>query len=169
MDKLIAYHGKKTSDDIIEQALSAGVIYVDFDKGEAWSNRWPRPLGCHNQKGYKVCTLHFQGYRIQAKLHRIIWIAANGVPDKVLVIDHINGEKDDNRLSNLRLTTNKGNAENRRDYSGASNPSAKITSDTAESIRAEHQLLKSYSKVANKFNVSRSLVAQIVRRELWIN
>jgi len=81
--------------------------------------------------------------------------------------DHKNRVRSDNRISNLRLVDDKGNAANRRTYTGNNNPAAKITGAIAQAIRERHQQLKSYSKVAGEFGVSRSLAAQIVRRELW--
>ncbi len=41
--------------------------------------------------------------------HRHIWQQANGVIPKGMVIHHINGNKSDNRLSNLRMVTNTQN------------------------------------------------------------
>lgn len=47
------------------------------------------------------------------QLHRLIWIYVYGsIDDKH--IDHINGNRSDNRLENLRLVTPKQNMENRR-------------------------------------------------------
>lgn len=155
-------------DDIIKKLLSEKLLQVNFETGEVLSKRWHKPLGCLNLKGYKVCMLHLNKKRIQAKIHRIIWIASHGEITSGFVIDHINGNKSDNRLCNLRLADHILNSNNRRNYKGSNNPSAKINYQIANKIRKQHVALKSYSKVANLFNLSRSLIAQIVRRELWV-
>jgi len=43
----------------------------------------------------------------------------------------------------------------------------KIKAKYLKRVRALHQKIKSYSRVASTYGVSRSLVAQIVRGELW--
>lgn len=45
-------------------------------------------------------------------VHRLIWIMVNGCIDEALVIDHINGDGRDNRISNLRLVEHSENQKN---------------------------------------------------------
>ncbi|MCW6525288.1 HNH endonuclease [Yersinia ruckeri] len=67
-------------------------------------------VGYHNNKGY-LCFWH-KGKRYTN--HRVIWEILNGkIPDG-LHIDHINGVRDDNRISNLRLVKNNKNCQNRK-------------------------------------------------------
>ena len=65
--------------------------------------------GCKNGSGYMVISINSKTYRVQ----RIVWIYMFGFIPDGFYIDHINGNKTDNRLSNLRLATNKQNQENR--------------------------------------------------------
>jgi hypothetical protein len=61
-----------------------------------------------NNGGYVCLSVDGKTY----KAHRLAWFYSFGSwPENV--VDHINGKKDDNRLSNLRDVTHRHNAQNR--------------------------------------------------------
>jgi hypothetical protein len=63
--------------------------------------------GSVNGNGYRNMVLNQKHYRA----HRLAWLYVNGeLPDKD--IDHINGDRDDNRIANLRIASRAQNLRN---------------------------------------------------------
>jgi hypothetical protein len=67
----------------------------------------------NHSEGY--CKVEFNGTKIG--YHVIIWILSTGkdIPQG-LEIDHINGNKIDNRMENMRLVTTRQNGQNRKEH-----------------------------------------------------
>ena len=60
--------------------------------------------------GYMNCSVRKYGGRRKAyQVHRFVWECFNSLIPEGKVIDHINDDKEDNRLSNLQLMTPKEN------------------------------------------------------------
>lgn len=81
---------------------------------DAMSNRWNTKYAGKeaffslSRNGYKIGRL--AGYQ-QILAHRVIWALCNGEWSNQQ-IDHINGDKIDNRIENLRSVTNQENGRN---------------------------------------------------------
>ena len=68
-----------------------------------------RPLGSLNSNGYRQIRIFRKAYLA----HRLAWVYYHGSIDENLTIDHINGNRDDNRICNLRLVTHAENQKNK--------------------------------------------------------
>jgi len=64
-------------------------------------------IGSLTEDGYRC--VKFKGR--QLKYHTVVWILANGDLSPNLVINHINGDKQDNRLENLEAVTQRVNTQ----------------------------------------------------------
>jgi HNH endonuclease len=91
------------------------------DSSPRWNSIWAgvRAFTADNGQGYRYGKLFGRHYRA----HRIIWAVAYGEwPNGH--IDHINGDRSDNRLDNLRVVTP---SENQRNQKRASNNTSGVT------------------------------------------
>ena len=67
--------------------------------------------GCRNTDGYLRINLNKKSH----VTHRLIWVYLNGEIPEGLEIDHIDGDKTNNRIDNLRLATRTQNRWNRKE------------------------------------------------------
>jgi hypothetical protein len=65
--------------------------------------------GRTHPSGHRVIRVNTTSYYA----HRLAWLYVYGSIPENLMIDHINGVRDDNRIENLRVATAKQNSENR--------------------------------------------------------
>jgi len=99
---------------MLTQALLKKLLEYDPETGVftwkvATSNRVKvgDVAGCKNPDGYIVIRIDRKHYQA----HRLSWLFVNGYFPEYQ-IDHINGVRDDNRLCNLRESTNVCNMQN---------------------------------------------------------
>lgn len=102
---------------MVEMKLTNGLVtFLDDDDFEIF-RRWKyRYSPHHNGSGYATrCKRVSPKKNITVYLHREIL----GVWEKGLQVDHINGDKLDNRKSNLRICTGVSNSYNRKKNSNS--------------------------------------------------
>ena len=106
---------KLTKED--EDYLRDNLRY-DPETGELW---WTKPLkrrqinkpaGSYDVEGYLRVEIKLPSCTLGLKCHRIAWFLHYGVWP-VGQIDHINGDKSDNRINNLRVASNQENSRNK--------------------------------------------------------
>ena len=69
-----------------------------------------KEVGTVDGSGYKVVMLTYKGEHKSYRVHRICYALCFG--DSAKIIDHINGDRQDNRISNLRAVDYRTNVAN---------------------------------------------------------
>lgn len=95
--------------------------FLEYDSGDLI---WKVDRGSQLVKGKVAGSLH-DGY-VRVRLaemggrlfaHNIIWQMFNGSIPEDMYVDHINGNRSDNRIENLRLVTKSQNGQNQKLHS----------------------------------------------------
>jgi site-specific DNA-cytosine methylase len=149
---------------VIKSAIDEGRLIADIETGKIYStvtklNKGERiELMGANCNGYRVHNISFGGVKKQCRAHQIVWIYANGIYDKEnLMIDHIDRNRSNNKLSNLRLVDAKGNMENKTPYEG------KLTQEQKDEMyllytQGDHSM----RELAEDYGMSKSRVQQLI-------
>lgn len=92
------------------------LFFYDRDTGKLF---WRTNKDNKTKEGTEACSKLKDGYlRVTIRhkaymVHRIVWIILHGeIPDGKLV-DHVDGNRENNRPNNLRLVDDSGNSRNR--------------------------------------------------------
>lgn len=162
-----------TNDELCVAIIHQKLVEINFETGQVFRIRGgyglpikPK-LVATKMNGYLAGKLSVNGCKKLIRLHRLIWIAANGVIPDGFVIDHINSIKTDNRLCNLQLLTATQNSIKTYE-DGLYNPPCKIHFEIAEKIRADYSEGEDTVRgLAEKYKISKYRISQIIRYEGW--
>lgn len=110
------------SPEVLRQLLrcepgTGSLFWLERPNEKSWNARFAGKPAFHsiNSHGYRTGAV--KGYSLKA--HRVIWAMSKGAwPEGE--IDHINGDRLDNRLDNLREVSKRQNAMNRHAAFGSS-------------------------------------------------
>ena len=143
--------------------------------GITWTQ--PERIMCHwcgTTSLYDCVRLYKGGVGKKFSVHRLV--AQHFLPDwnPGLEVNHIDGNRDNNRADNLEMCTHQRNMEHaiagglKRDY-GEKSVNAKLTNGQAEEIRVRYSPGQaSQNSLAKQYGVSRQTVSAIIRYKKYI-
>lgn len=131
-----------------------------------------------SRRDYANFTLCLESQAKTFCAHRLVWEAFNGQIPAGMQINHKNGDKRDNRLSNLEICTPSENTLHavhvlHRPWTkpphvpGTKNGRAKINEEAVQEIRRLRQLGWSQQKIADAFGIHQTGVSALLRGLTW--
>lgn len=142
---------------------------IDLENGIVIGKRGSK--GSFDSSGYLQLYISINSCQYQFFVHEIIAVAGGLIPIDV-TIDHIDGDKINNKFSNLQLLSNEDNIskahKGKEGYKGSKHPKSKLTEDDVKEIR---EILKNKTMrqidIAKKYNISQETVSDINRGRSW--
>ena len=89
----------------VEVSDTGVVVFCEFTRSNGRSIPRRETTGCDNGEGYRVVGVAGKKH----KVHRLVARAYLSAYSEDLQVDHIDGDKANNNVSNLRMVTNSGN------------------------------------------------------------
>lgn len=140
---------------------------------EPGKKKAPFELKQSNSHGYRVVTLSQGGQAILARVHVLVCVAFHGLPpEDGMEPNHKDGNKSNNLPDNLEWTTHSGNMLHayatglKVPRKGEAHERAKLTEAQVREIRSLQGAI-SRSKLASRYRISKSVISQIQRGEIW--
>ena len=142
----------------------------DVNKTQFIKGRILKPQ--HQTTGYYKVTLSKNGIKKQYTIHRLVAKTFLANPENKIEVNHIDGDKLNNNISNLEWTTPKENTRHaiksglNKNYGENHYKSILTKKDVLRILELLKQGL-SHSSIAKQYNVSRTLITRINVGTAW--
>lgn len=160
------------------QRCSRKLIYQDNNysidtQGNVINERNNKPITWSvSEQGYARVFLHSKGIRKCYNVHRLV--AESFIPKTIElnVVNHIDGNKLNNSVSNLEWVTNKENLEHAHktglvNNKGEKHPNSKLTWEEVRDIRLRASEGEMQKNLMREYGCSRATISQIVNNKSW--
>jgi len=157
----------KVSDTGLVKSLDRTITHRNYDMQRKGKIVTPRK----DRGGYLYLCLCKNANLDYQKVHRIVANTFLPNPYNKTTVNHKDGIKDNNNISNLEWNTIKENNIHRvkiHKLFGENHPSNKLTTEDVLNIRELYDTTNtSYAKLAKKFKVSDSNIRFIIIKKIW--
>jgi hypothetical protein len=142
--------------------------------GEVWRNNKQRKP-CYNQSRYQQLHLSINGKSKTMRIHRMVGECYIPNPNNLPEINHLDGNKSNNHVSNLIWSTQIDNIKHRDNVlnkrpKGEKNGNCKLTEEQVKWIRQNYiPRDKEFGRkfLCEKFNVSKTTIRRIINNLNW--
>jgi len=147
--------------------------------GDVWSHYWNKwfKIQTHSKSGYNYVSLYDKqkNRRFCKLVHRLVAETYLNPQDLTLQVNHIDGNKSNNCLSNLEFVTASRNHYHafeiglRYGMKEENNPAAKLNREDIINIRNKVQRGVIQKQIAKEYNIAQTTISAIKRRIIWSN
>lgn len=120
---------------------------------------------------YKCVHLRRNGTQKLQYVHRLVCSAWNGLPPEGMEVGHVNGDRFDNRASNLRWITHLENVRERELHGtrpfGENGARSKYTNDQVRDICQRALNGEPYPRIEQQYGILKSSISQIRHGKTW--
>lgn len=158
------------------EAIEGFYGYYITKRGEiyCWNSGKREEVRQINTKGYSVVFMLDNNLKLTSRtVHSLMAVAfLGGYPTPKHVVNHIDGNKSNNNISNLEVVTQKQNTQHAYDVGlhislkGERVASSKLTAVQVRFIRAAASMFKT-SELARAFRVTGSTIRNIINKKSW--
>lgn len=164
----VSNFGRVRSVDQIVKTVNNGGVSYRHSKGKIFKESY-------NQRGYvRVCLYDRTGDKKKGfSVHRLVgeYFVKNDNPSKYDILNHIDGDKTNNRADNLEWCDQKHNANHAVAIGltkvGDLSPSSKIKQSDVIKIKMLYHLGFTITDISNEIGVCRSNVHAILKGKIW--
>lgn len=125
-----------------------------------------------NQKGYPQLRLYKNNTKYVRNQHRLLTLAFIPNPNNLPQVNHIDGDKLNNHISNLEWISNSDNMSHAyklglRSSIGENNSNCKITDNQVTHIKLIYNTGKSSKYISEELDIKLHIVRQIISGKSW--
>lgn len=155
---------------------SIGYYISDEGKVVRILNGQIRTLKLGSHRGYFRANIRYKGPEKRMKpelIQRLMLIAFVGEPPLGAEAAHLNGDRQDNRIQNLKWCSSKENNSHKKAHGtylyGSLVPTSKLTDRHVKQIKVLASMGFFHREIGRVFKINQSNVTRIINGERWVN
>ena len=162
----------------IFKKLDINQNYSVSNLGRVRNDKTKKFLAPRDLHGYKRVAIYVDNKATDLRIHRLVAMAFIPNPENKPQVNHINGNRSDNNVTNLEWCTNsenqihayktglRGTESNSESARGTRNPNCKLSEKDVQDIRIK---LKTHTgaELARQYNVTPSTISNIKNSKKW--
>ena len=169
---------KVKNDAVIDEMVASGWFRVNDEGRIETCYQW-RACREYNDRPWRICdAADGKGYRYvsfrhsRVKAHRLAYALHHRTSLDRYEINHLDGDRLNNKKDNLELCDAKRQSEHAYDTGlnlskGVMHPKAIFTEDDIRSIRKRHKDGEGFTKISKDYNTSGTCIRYICIRHTW--